>query len=64
MGRVKPRAVKKLAERLLKEHRELFKPDFEHNKLKLKELGIGGKKFRNRVAGYITRLLKRGLSTQ
>jgi len=64
MGKVRPKAVKKLAEKLLEEHRELFRPDFEHNKLKLKELGIGGKRFRNRVAGYITRLLKRELSTQ
>ncbi len=59
MGRVRPGIVKKIAKRLIAEKEELFTADFEHNKKVLKELGIiPNKKLRNKVAGYMVRVVK------
>ncbi len=59
MGTCKPKFIKTLARKLLEEHRDLFTDDFEHNKLALQRVVyIPSKNVRNRVAGYITRLVK------
>lgn len=59
MGRVRPRHVKRLARDLVDEHEGEFEEDFDHNKEKLKEMGeVNSKKLRNRVAGYIVRVLR------
>lgn len=59
MGRVRPRHVKRLAKDLVDEHEGEFEEDFDHNKEKLKELDIvESKKLRNRIAGYIVRVLQ------
>jgi len=60
VGKVRPALVKRTARELVEKYPELFTADFEHNKKMLKEIAdIKSKRLRNRVAGYITRLVKR-----
>jgi len=60
MGRVKPKFIKSLAEKLLEMYPDRFTENFEENKKAVAELAdIPSKTVRNKVAGYITRLVKR-----
>jgi small subunit ribosomal protein S17e len=60
MGRVKPKYIKSLAEKLLEMYPDRFTDKFEENKRAVAELAdIPSKAVRNKVAGYITRLVKR-----
>ena len=59
MGRVRTKEIKRLALKLIEEHPDKFSTSFEKNKLALKELGFKEKRFRNRLAGYIVRVLKK-----
>ncbi len=59
MGRVKTGDIKRLAKKLIRENPSLFSTDFQKNKEALKQLGIEHKRYRNKLAGYITRLMKR-----
>ena len=57
MGTVRERAIKRIAYKLVKEYPELWTTDFEHNKRMLQKIAIvRSKVYRNRIAGYITRL--------
>ncbi len=59
MGKVRPRYIKSSARRLIALYPDRFTTDFEHNKQVLKELLPElTKRTRNRIAGYITRLMK------
>ncbi|MFB6181051.1 MAG: 30S ribosomal protein S17e [Candidatus Nanohalobium sp.] len=59
MGRVRQTYVKRLAKDLVKADSERFSEEFEENKQELKETGeFNSKKLRNRVAGYIVRVLQ------
>lgn len=59
MGSVKPSYIKNFAMDLLKAYEGSFNQDFEQNKLKVSEYtDIKNKGIRNRVAGYITRVLR------
>ena len=62
MGKVRTRLVKRLAEELVYTYPDKFTGDYEHNK-KMVDLLVSGlsKRMRNRVAGYITHLISRGL---
>jgi small subunit ribosomal protein S17e len=52
--------IRKLAEELLKHYGEKFTDNFEENKKVLNELAeIKSKYLRNKVAGYITRIVAR-----
>jgi len=58
MGRVRPTYIKRLARKLVDQNPE-FSQDFEHNKEILKGMDeFRSKKLRNRVAGYIVRVLE------
>ena len=60
VGKVRPKAVKKIARELLEAYPDAFTTDFETNKQFIKEhVDIKAKRLRNRVAGYIVRLVKR-----
>ncbi len=60
MGRVRPRYIKSLGEKLLEMYPGRFTDNFEENKKAVAELAdIPSKSVRNKVAGYITRLVKR-----
>lgn len=59
MGKVRTKVVKRTAKEMLERFPQEFTDDFEHNKKKLMELTeISSKRLRNRIAGYITRLVK------
>ncbi|MEM7826638.1 MAG: 30S ribosomal protein S17e [Candidatus Aenigmatarchaeota archaeon] len=58
MGRIRTKDIKNIVNKLIKERK--FKNDFVSNKKILEELNIGeSKKNRNRIAGYITRVMRR-----
>ncbi len=59
MGKVRIRLVKRTARELLEKYPDLFTTDFEHNKMVVKNLiDTKSKRIRNRIAGYITHLVK------
>ncbi|MCD6092722.1 MAG: 30S ribosomal protein S17e [Candidatus Aenigmarchaeota archaeon] len=59
-GRVKTKDIKKIAEKLVKENKNKFKKDFEANKKILDDIyAADGKRVRNKIAGYITRIMNR-----
>lgn len=57
MGRIKSLMVKKAAKQLLSMSPELFNTEFSHNKKILGNNTMPSIPIRNKVAGYITRLL-------
>ena len=58
MGKVRPEKVKKIAKELLKRYPDKFTLDFESNKKALAALLTASTtKLRNRIAGYVTRLV-------
>jgi len=58
LGKVRPEKVKKVAKELLKRYPEKFTADFESNKKLLESFSkISSVRLRNRIAGYITRLV-------
>ncbi|AEA47931.1 30S ribosomal protein S17e [Archaeoglobus veneficus] len=62
MGTVKPAYIKVIARELLRKYPDKFTGDFDENKKLVAELtNITSKGVRNRVAGYITRRVNRGL---
>ncbi len=56
MGRIKSLMIKRAAKKLL-EDKESFSESFEHNKKRLKDT-MPSKPIRNKVAGYISRLVR------
>jgi ribosomal protein S17E len=61
MGRIKTQLIKRNTLKLLELHRTEFKKDYEANKEVVARFieGVQGKKIRNVIAGYITRLMKK-----
>ena len=58
MGKVRREAVKKIAREMIKRYPDRFTTDFEENKKGLEPLlEIPSIRLRNRIAGYITRLV-------
>ncbi|MFN3384369.1 MAG: 30S ribosomal protein S17e [Archaeoglobaceae archaeon] len=62
MGTVKPTYIKVIAMELLKRYPETFTSNFDENKKLVSQLTtIKSKTIRNRVAGYITRKVNKGM---
>lgn len=60
MGRIKTTLIKRTANKLFREDPSRFKKNFEENKLIVDEsVHTESKKFRNILAGYLTRLAKK-----
>ena len=60
MGNIRTKDIKHGAFQLRDAYKDKFSGDFEKNKDVVKELGlIQNKRMRNRVVGYLTRLMKR-----
>ena len=60
MGKVRIKIVKESAKKLIEQHYNKVSSDFQHNKKMIEELGqFPSLAFRNRVAGYLTRLHSR-----
>lgn len=59
MGKVRTDVIKRTARALVAQYPTLFKPDFDHNKQIIERiLGVKSKKMKNKLAGYITHLVK------
>ncbi len=59
MGRVKPTYIKRTGNLLLENYSHLLTSDFEQNKRLMAEVFKISKNHRNRLAGYVTRAMKR-----
>jgi len=59
MGRVRSTYIKRAARELIKRYPDKFSTDFRQNCLALDELlNLNTKSLRNRIAGYLSNLLK------
>ncbi|PUA31271.1 MAG: 30S ribosomal protein S17e [Candidatus Terraquivivens tikiterensis] len=60
MGKVRTKKVKRLAKEVLELYRDRVSEDFEKNKQLVRQVFVSGvsKKLANRVAGYLTTLVK------
>jgi len=59
MGNIRQSFIKRVARELFDRYPDQFTRDFEHNKKKVEELtNVTSKTIRNRIAGYITRLVR------
>ena len=61
MGRIKTQLVKRITRELMQVYRNKFTDDFEKNKILVERFVVtSSKKLRNIIAGYVTRLVKKG----
>lgn len=59
MGRIKTQLIKRATQQMFKEYGDRFSKDFDENKKVVDKIArMHGKKLRNVIAGYITRLVK------
>ncbi len=59
VGKVRTELVKRISNDLVDKYPRSFSPEFERNKQFLKEIGLEvSKRLRNKIAGYITRIVK------
>ncbi len=59
MGKIRTTMVKRTARKLLESYPELFTDSFEHNKIVVRKLvDVESKRVKNKIAGYITHLVK------
>jgi len=65
LGKVRTEMVKRISLELIDKYPYSFEPEFEPNKQFLNEIGLDvSKKLRNRIAGYITTVVKSDLMAQ
>ena len=59
MGKVRTEMIKRISNTLVDRYERSLTTEFEPNKQFLNEIGLDvSKKLRNKIAGYITRLMK------
>ncbi len=59
MGKVRTEMIKRISLSLIDKYEQSFQPEFEPNKQFLKEIGLDTtKRLRNKIAGYITTVIK------
>ena len=59
MGRIKTMLIKRVSNKLVKQHGEQFTSNFDENKAVVERYAeVPSKKLRNIIAGYCTRLTK------
>ncbi len=62
MGKVRTEMIKRISLELIEKYPYSFQPKFEPNKQFLKEIGLDvSKKLRNKIAGYVTTIVKSDL---
>lgn len=59
MGCIRTTPIKNMAKELIKKYPDKFSNEFGKNKQALIELNLLNKNLRNKVAGYIVKLLRR-----
>jgi len=61
MGRIKTKLIKRVTRELMVKYGTNFKKDFDENKKLVSKLAdVPSLKMRNVIAGYVTRLTKKG----
>ncbi|MEM2121344.1 MAG: 30S ribosomal protein S17e [Candidatus Woesearchaeota archaeon] len=61
MGRIKTAMIKRISKEIFEKYKDKISNDYEQNKLIVGELiTSNSKKLRNIIAGYVTRLAKKG----
>ena len=61
MGRIKTQLIKRLTLQIYRNHEDALTDDFDKNKeIIAKYANFTSRKMRNVVAGYVTRLVKKG----
>ncbi len=64
-GKVRTETIKRLATQIYEKFPSEFTSDFEHNKNVLKRVtNYTSKRFRNKIAGYITRIFVKKLELE
>jgi small subunit ribosomal protein S17e len=62
LGKVRTEMIKRISIELLDRYPYSFQPEYEPNKQFLKEIGLDvSKKLRNKIAGYVTTMVKSDL---
>ncbi len=62
MGKVRTEMIKRISLELIEKYPYSFQPEYEPNKQFLKEIGLDvSKKLRNKIAGYVTTIVKSDL---
>ncbi|HEX9914775.1 MAG TPA: 30S ribosomal protein S17e [Candidatus Bathyarchaeia archaeon] len=65
MGKVRTEMIKRISLELIERYPYSFGTDFEPNKQFLKQVGLDvSKKLRNKVAGYVTTIVKSDLMAE
>ena len=65
LGSVRPRYIKNASKNLLALYPDTFTDDFESNKRLVEQFtDVRSKKVRNRIAGYLVRLIKIGVARE
>ncbi len=65
MGKVRPERVKRIAKELVQRFPDKFTTDFENNKKLVEDfVEISSVRLRNRIAGYVTRLVSIGQKSE
>jgi len=60
LGRIRQKYIKRTALELIEKYRDRLSTDFRHNREVVRQvLDLHGKMLANRVAGYVTRIMKR-----
>lgn len=64
MGNIRTSFVKRMSNELIETHPGKFTTDFDENKVLVQEFStVSTKHLRNKIAGYITRLVKKNGNT-
>ncbi|UCD39985.1 MAG: 30S ribosomal protein S17e [Candidatus Bathyarchaeota archaeon] len=65
MGKVRPERVKRIAKELVQRFPDKFTTDFENNKKLVEDfIELSSVRLRNRIAGYVTRLVSIGQKSE
>ncbi len=65
MGKVRPERVKRIAKELVQRFPDKFTTDFENNKKLVEDfVELSSVRLRNRIAGYVTRLVSIGQKSE
>ena len=58
MGNIRSQKIKRTAKELVAKYHQNFSEDFDHNKVLVDQLtNVQSKRMRNRIAGYVTRIM-------
>lgn len=59
MGNIRTSFVKRIAKEMIETHEDKFTTDFDENKRLVEDLStVSSKHLRNKIAGYVTRLIR------